>query len=100
MVQRLEKEQARVLRNAEIAAMSIDDYVIEWEEELVEVGDESMDILEQTLDAKLQELQERRQAERSAQVSRWRANIRLEMDKILAEESFVKECAKDMRFQD
>ena len=98
MVQRLEKQQARALRNVEIAAMDIEDYVIEWEEELVDDEDEDMELLEQTLDVKLQELQERRHAERNAQVNCWRRNIQLEMVKFLQKSQFVKEYAKDMSF--
>jgi beclin 1 len=87
MLQRLEKQQARALKNAEIATLSIEDYVIEWEEELVETGSEDMDILEQTLDAKLEELYERKQVERNALTSRWRANTQSDTKKILSEES-------------
>lgn len=90
MVQRLEKQQARALKNIEIVDLNIEDYVIEWEEELVETENDDLDVLEQTLDTKLHELYEREQTERKALTSRWRANARSEINKILAEESVRK----------
>lgn len=90
MLKRLEKQQARTLKNMEITALNIEDYIIEWEEELMGRESENLNILEQTLDAKLQEFYDRKQTERKALISRWQANIQSETNKMLAEESVRK----------